>query len=191
MSLNDSASTLSAEDRGILRKLAHASIEEGLTGGELTVEVSDYSAALQALRASFVTVHVRNELHGCMGSLEPERPLVVDVVKNAYAAAFRDPRFSALSPREYEYLDVHISLLSIPEPMEFESEEDLLRQLRPGVDGLVLIEGHRRGTFLPAVWETLADSREFLRHLKHKAGLPQDYWSESIKIQRYTAESIP
>ena len=59
------------------------------------------------------------------------------------------------------------------------------------MDGLVLIEGHRRGTFLPAVWETLADSREFLRHLKHKAGLPRDYWSDSIKIQRYTAESIP
>lgn len=191
MSLSNSASTLSAEDRDILHRLARASIERGLRGGELTVDARDYSATLQALRASFVTVHVRAQLRGCIGSLEPERPLVVDVVKNAYAAAFRDPRFSGLTPQEYEFLNLHISILSAPEPMKFESEEDLLRQLRPGVDGLVLSERRRRGTFLPAVWETLADPREFLRQLKHKAGLPQDYWSDAIRIQRYTTESIP
>ena len=191
MSLSDSASTLSSEDRDILHKLARSSIEKGLAGAQLTVEVSDYSAALRVLRSSFVTIHVRAALHGCIGSLEPERPLVADVVKNAYAAAFRDPRFSGLTPQEYEFLDVHISVLSVPQPMEFESEEDLLRQLRPGIDGLVLTERRHCGTFLPAVWESLADPREFLRNLKHKAGLPQDYWSDAIRIQRYTTESIP
>lgn len=185
------ASALAAADRRALLELAHASIEQGLCGGFLHVQAEEHAAALQAPRASFVTLHLARALRGCIGSLEARRPLVLDVVENARAAAFRDPRFPALTRPEFERLEIQLSLLTAPEPMEFRSEEDLLAQLRPGVDGLVLQERHHRGTFLPAVWQTLPGPREFLHHLKRKAGLPADYWSATLRIERYTAESIP
>jgi len=134
---------------------------------------------------------VETSLRGCIGTLEPQWALVLDVAKNARAAAFEDPRFPALTWPEFDRLEAHVSVLSMPEPMQFESEEDLLAQLRPGVDGLILEESFYRGTFLPAVWESLAEPQEFLRHLKQKAGLHPDYWSDTIKVQRYTTESIP
>ena len=113
-----------------------------------------------------------------------------DVAENAFAAAFRDPRFPPLRPDEYPRLEYHISILNPPEPMTVTSEADLLQQLRPGVDGLVLIEGARRATFLPSVWEQLPDPRQFLAHLKMKAGLPADYWSDSLRFERYTVEEF-
>jgi AmmeMemoRadiSam system protein A len=113
------------------------------------------------------------------------------VASNAYSAAFEDPRFAPLERGEFERLDIHLSLLSAPEPIQFGSEKDLLAQIRPSLDGLVLEEGARRGTFLPSVWEQLPDPVEFLRHLKRKAGLPADYWSATLRVSRYTSESIP
>jgi AmmeMemoRadiSam system protein A len=122
--------------------------------------------------------------------LEARQPLVNDVAYNAFAAAFSDPRFQPVSNDEREHLEFHISVLTPATPMTFDSEEDLLKQIRPGIDGLVLEDGQYRGTFLPAVWESLPDAESFLQHLKQKAGLPQDYWSETIKISRYTTESF-
>ena len=182
---------LMPEQKQQLLQLAGESIKKGLCGETLAVRATDYSEPLRVLRATFVTLHVEAQLRGCIGTLEARQTLVEDVVSNAYSAAFRDPRFSALTWPEYERLDIHISLLSLPEPVEFASEEDLLAQLRPQVDGLIIEEGFYRGTFLPSVWEHLPEPREFLRHLKHKAGLPPDYWSSRIRVQRYTAESIP
>jgi AmmeMemoRadiSam system protein A len=182
---------LSRAARALLLELSRSSIREGLAGGMLRVDHSEYAPELQVPRASFVTLHVEAELRGCIGSLEALRPLVVDVVENAYAAAFQDPRFPALTSSEFARLDIHLSILSVPEPMRFDSEQDLLAQLRPGVDGLILEESYRRGTFLPAVWDSLREPREFLRHLKMKAGLAPDYWSDRIKVRRYTAEFIP
>lgn len=170
--------------------LARQSIEQGLSGKELHIRAGDYSPVLQQERATFVTLRVNGELHGCIGTLEAELPLVSDVVKNAHAAAFRDPRFSALTRADFERIDVHISILGPPVPIHCTSEDDLIKQLRPGIDGLILMEGRLRGTFLPAVWDTLPDAREFLRHLKHKADLPADYWSDTIKFERYTTESF-
>jgi hypothetical protein len=88
-------------------------------------------------------------------------------------------------------LHIHISVLSPPQPLAFESEQDLLAQLRPGVDGLILEERYARGTFLPSVWEQLPEPLDFLRHLKRKAGLPVDYWSTQLRVSRYTTESFP
>ncbi|MFP5348765.1 MAG: AmmeMemoRadiSam system protein A [Gammaproteobacteria bacterium] len=192
MALTSFADTdsLSAADRKTLLDAARQSIASGLSGARLTIDVQYYPAALQVPRATFVTLHVRGELRGCIGSLEPRRPLIEDVVDNAYAAAFRDTRFAALTAADLDHLSVHLSLLSPLAPMRFESEDDLLRQLRPGVDGLVLAEHHHRGTFLPAVWESLPTPREFLRRLKEKAGLPPDYWSDTITVERYTVESL-
>jgi AmmeMemoRadiSam system protein A len=124
-----------------------------------------------------VTIKVADELRGCIGSIEPRRILVIDVVKNAHAAAFSDPRFPALTKEEFEHLHAHISVLGPCEAIAFTSEEDLLRRLRPGIDGVILEEGASRATYLPSVWETLPDPYEFLTQLKLKAGLPKDYWS--------------
>lgn len=182
---------LGAEERRTLLELARASVRKGLCGETLAVRAEAYPPTLRAPRASFVTLKVEGRLRGCVGSLEARLPLVVDVVRNAHAAAFRDPRFPALTWPEFERLDIHLSLLTPPEPLAVGCEEELLALLRPGVDGLVLSEGARRGTFLPSVWEELPEPHEFLRHLKLKAGLPADYWSPTLRIERYTTESIP
>lgn len=182
---------LSEEDRQTLLEVAAASVRHGLdTGRPLQLDVSRYSPPLQAPGASFVTLNIGGQLRGCIGMLEPVRPLVEDVAENAFAAAFRDPRFPPVSPAEYDLLEYHISILNRPEPMQFESEADLIRQLRPGVDGLILEDRGHKGTFLPAVWESLPDPADFLRHLKMKAGLPPDYWSDTLKVWRYTVEEF-
>jgi AmmeMemoRadiSam system protein A len=146
---------------------------------------------LQEKRATFVTLTINGDLRGCIGMLEACRPLAEDVAANACAAAFEDPRFEPLSQKELERTDIHISVLSAPEELEFSSEADLLAQIRPGVDGLILQDGCRRGTFLPSVWEELPDQDLFLMHLKMKAGLPNTYWSDTLRIFRYTAEYFP
>jgi AmmeMemoRadiSam system protein A len=182
---------LNTENQRILRELAYSSIKHGLeTGKPIDVDTSQYSAELQAKTATFVTLHLDKKLRGCIGILKPIRPLVEDVAYNAWAAAFTDNRFMPLSAREFGDLDVHISILGIPEDVDFSSEDDLVHKIRPGVDGLILEEGFNKGTFLPSVWESLTDPRIFLNHLKLKAGLPEDYWSDQIKVKRYTVEEF-
>lgn len=178
------------EDRKALLQTARDSIVLGLAGEQLRPQPAEFSVRLQREGASFVTLKKRGALRGCIGTLEACQPLVIDVAQNAHAAAFRDPRFPALEPAELESLEYHISILTSPEPMPVESEADLLAQLRPQVDGLVIEEGYRRGTFLPAVWEQLPDPKEFLSHLKQKAGLPPNYWSDRIRVSRYTSLNI-
>ena len=157
-------------------RLAKDSIGWGLRYGRpLKVKLQDYDAALSEPGACFVTLNRHGQLRGCIGSLEAQRPLAEDISENAYAAAFRDPRFNPLQASELEDLELSISLLTPPQPMQFTSEQDLLEQIRPGVDGLILEQGYHRGTFLPSVWQQLPDKREFLRHLKLKAGLPVDF----------------
>jgi AmmeMemoRadiSam system protein A len=122
--------------------------------------------------------------------LDAYRPLVVDVVHNAYAAAFSDPRFNPVTGKELDDLQIGISILSPSEELIFDSEAHLLELLRPGIDGLILKEGRHRGTFLPSVWESLPDRRQFLENLKLKADLPLTYWSCSIQVYRYTTQAI-
>lgn len=150
-----------------------------------------YTPALRAPAATFVTLHVGGALRGCIGTLDPFQPLVVDTAENAYAAAYRDPRFPALTEREFGRLDIHIAVLGTPEPLAFTSEQDLIARLRPGVDGLILHERGRRGTFLPSVWDAIPDPCDFLAQLKRKAGLAPDYWSGTIRVFRYDTVSIP
>lgn len=187
--------SLSEEDRDTLHKVARASIQYTLEQGrearyDTTMVLSDYPPALQEKRATFVTLHMDHDLRGCIGTLEARQPLVLDVAHNARAAAFEDPRFPLLTHEEFAGVSIHISVLSIPEPLSFESQQDLVSQLRPGTDGLILTTGSRKGTFLPSVWDSLPTPEQFLGHLKLKAGLPADYWSDAIKIERYTTESF-
>ena len=135
--------------------------------------------------ATFVTLTKAGALRGCIGSLEPARPLGEDVAHNALAAAFRDPRFPALGAAEWPECRVEVSLLSSPKPLRFADEADLLAQIRAGEDGLVLEADGKRGTFLPQVWESIADKRLFVRELVKKAGLPADVRLTRCKVSRY------
>jgi hypothetical protein len=137
-----------------------------------------------------VTLHENGELRGCIGALQAYQPLAADVAEHAHAAAFNDPRFPPVAEPELALLHISISVLGAPEPMQFESEQDLLRQLRPGEDGLILQDGPNRGTFLPSVWGSLPDRNDFWRHLKAKAGLPPGHWSDTLKVSRYTTLSF-
>lgn len=151
---------------------------------------SDLQAAvdrknLQKPGATFVTLTRFGRLRGCIGSLEAWRPLAEDVAENAIAAAFRDPRFPPLSPEEWPDTRIEVSLLSPPEPILFVNEADALAQLRPGIDGIILTGAGRRSTYLPQVWEQLPEPAAFLASLKHKAGLPVDWWGADVRLQRY------
>lgn len=141
-------------------------------------------------RACFVTLRYHDALRGCIGSLTATEPLIDNVAHNAHSAAFNDTRFEPVNAEELEGLTIHISILSETQAIEFSSEQELLLQLRPGIDGLLLSDGHYRGTFLPSVWKQLPAPDDFFRQLKIKAGLVEDYWSDSLKIERYTVESI-
>ncbi len=186
-----SNTSVGRSSRKILLDIARASIQHGLNQGKpLRIDPADYPMELQVEQACFVTLQIAGELRGCIGHLQAMQPLVRDVTENAWAAAFKDPRFPPLRQSEFNRLEIHISILSPPQTMWFTSQQDLLSQIRPGIDGLILTEGRRRGTFLPSVWESLPDKADFLAHLKNKAGLATDYWSDSIEISRYTSESI-
>lgn len=174
-----------------LLDIARRSIRHGLEHGQaLPLVASDEPEALQAQRASFVTLERLGQLRGCIGHLEAITALACDVAENAYAAAFRDPRFAPLSAQELDDLQIKISVLTPPEPITFSTEAELLAAIEPGVDGLILSEGGRRGTFLPSVWDQLPDPKHFLGHLKQKAGFAPDYWSPHIAVSRYRTESF-
>jgi len=154
---------------------------KGGAGHELPVELTEK-------RATFVTLTLSGHLRGCIGMLEACRPLARDVAQNAVSAAFHDPRFPPLSRDEFDALNISISVLSPPEEMTFSSEADLKEKIRLGIDGLILQEGFQKGTFLPSVWEELPEREIFFEHLKLKAGLPAGYWSDTLRVFRYTAE---
>jgi len=138
--------------------------------------------------ATFVTLTQNGGLRGCIGSLEAWRSLGEDVRANAQAAAFRDPRFPPLAPDELEHTRVEVSLLTPAMPLTFSDEADALRQLRPGTDGLIFECRGRRGTFLPQVWESLPEPKQFFAHLKQKAGFLPDFWSPDVKLYRYEVQ---
>jgi len=186
-----SAEPLDARARGLLAGLARRSIEDALAGRATEVDVDALPERLRRPGASFVTLERDGELRGCIGSIEARRPLAEDVVENARAAAFYDPRFPPLERRELGGLDIHLSVLTPSEPLPAASEAELLAALAPGEDGLILEEGPRRSTFLPQVWESLPEPRDFLRQLKRKAGLPPDHWSPDLRFRRYRVETIP
>lgn len=166
----------------VLLSLARAAI-----AAELGIEhaASDTHPWLRQPGACFITLTAAAQLRGCIGTLRAHRALLEDVRANAVAAAFRDPRFKPLAASEFSGVAVEISVLSALEPMTVADEQDAIRQLRPGVDGVVFQYGHHSGTFLPQVWESLAEPAEFLAHLRYKAGLPPDFWDSEVKLSRY------
>jgi AmmeMemoRadiSam system protein A len=173
-------------DRGqTLLHLARAAIAKEL--GFLSDEFprADW---LEEPGATFVTLTLHGQLRGCIGSLEAYRPLIDDVRYNAVASAFSDPRFDPLDKEEFADVLIDVSLLSPQEQIRYSSEQDALAQLNPGIDGVVLEYGRHRATYLPQVWAQLQQPQVFLAHLKNKAGLPEDFWSDDIRLSRYTVQ---
>lgn len=177
--------------RQLLHEIARHSIRYGLTHhGAPRIEVKTLPPPLQIPSASFVTLEINGRLRGCIGTLDPYRPMAEDVNANAYSAAFSDPRFPPLEAEEEPHLDVRISILQPATPIICRSEAELLQQLQPGVDGLILCHEGHRATFLPSVWSDLRHPREFVRHLKQKAGLPANYWNDRLQFFRYETEAF-
>jgi len=173
----------------ILLSLARHAIERRLSDRPRPLSVPALPL-LQEPGACFVTLHKDGHLRGCIGSPLAWRPLGEDVTENAVRAAFSDPRFPPVGADEMFRIKLSLSLLTPPEPMSFADEDDLLDQLRPEVDGLIIEDGDRHALFLPAVWRQLPDRRDFLDHLKTKAGIPLDYRSPTLRASRFTAEEF-
>lgn len=175
-----------------LLHLAATSLRHTLvTGKPFAVDPAAHAPELATHGASFVTLRRKDEsLRGCIGSARAWRPLIVDIAGNAAAAAFEDPRFKPLKPDELDGLWLSISVLTAPEPLPASSEAELLSQIRPGEDGLILSENGRGGVLLPQVWEMLPDPAGFVAALKDKAGLARDYWSQTLRVQRFASVTI-
>lgn len=174
-----------------LLDVARTSVEHGLEhGAQLRIDARDYPVPLREALACFVTLNRLGRLRGCIGTLEAQRPLIEDLAANAYKSAFEDPRFAPLAFEELDDLEIEVSVLSTPEPMNVQSEAELIAALEPGVDGLVIDDGRHRATFLPKVWEDLQRPVEFLEHLWAKAGLDAHEWPANLRCQRYRAENF-
>jgi len=175
-----------------LLRVAAASIKRGVSHGRaINVDLSTFPDSLQIKAACFVTIEKDGgKLRGCIGSLEAHAPLVNDCVTNAFKAAFKDPRFPQVGADELSDLSLHISVLSPSFPMTFNDQKDLLSQLRPHIDGLIIEDGAMRAIFLPSVWEKIEDKEQFLSHLKLKAGMRADHWSSTFKAWRFISEGV-
>jgi len=183
---------LTSEEQLTLLRLAREAITQAVNRQEPPAADADAVAEnLQRDGASFVTLTRQGRLRGCIGSLEARRSLATDVRENAINAAFSDPRFPPVSAEELDDLRIEVSVLSAPEPLAYDSPDDLVARLRPGVDGVVIERGWNRATFLPQVWEKLPDPHQFLQHLCLKARLPADaYHQPGLDVYTYQVEKF-
>jgi len=180
-----------AEQETLLGLAREALLESVHTGRQPRVDESGLTPALREPRGCFVTLTHHGELRGCIGNTQPRDPLFRAVMNNACGAAFRDTRFSSVRGPEIPELEIEISGLTEPAPLAFASAEDLLRKLRPHVDGVVLKVEDRTGTFLPQVWEKISSPRDFMDKLARKARLPKSAWSgRGAVVSTYQVESF-
>jgi AmmeMemoRadiSam system protein B/AmmeMemoRadiSam system protein A len=173
----------------LVERARAALVHEVGTGEPDPLDDAEVPARLRLLGASFVTLRRTGRLTGCIGSLEACRPLWRDVVHNARAAAFEDPRFAPVAPEDLPDLGVKVSVLSATEPLPGERDA-LAALLRPGVDGVLIEAEGQRGTFLPSVWEAVPSTDRFLAALLTKAGLPDDDWPAGLRAARYTTDEF-
>lgn len=180
---------LSQAEKTFLMEIARNSIEKNLKkNSKWTPPINELTESLKKPGASFVTLYQNGELRGCIGSLRAKAPLAMDVAENAYAAANLDSRFEKI--KSMKNLVIEISVLSEPVRLSYKDEEDMLNQLKPGIDGVIIHTPSHHATFLPSVWSSLPDKKEFISRLKKKAGLERDYWSNDIEVSVYHTEKI-
>lgn len=156
---------------------------------------AEFSPMFNEIASCFVTLHEidnkgQEQLRGCIGSLQAYQSLLRDVIEHAFAAAFSDTRFPSVNNKELEKLVIQISILGPAEEISCENEVELIQQLIPYEDGLILDDGFNRATFLPSVWQQLSSKEKFVAHLKAKAGMEVKSWSEQIKAYRYKTISF-
>jgi len=183
---------LSDQERAILLRIARASISAAVTVAPLPeIQIHDQLPALQTHGASFVTLTKDGDLRGCIGTMEPYQPLILDVQEHAVAAAVSDHRFPQVSEQELDQIKIEISRLTPLQELPYNDVNELLESLRVGVDGVLISAGGRRATFLPQVWEQLPTPEQFLSHLCQKMGNTSDYWkNQHIEIYTYQVEKF-
>lgn len=179
-------------EKQTLLRLARTSIEHAVKGKKIPpLDASSLTPALKENGASFVTLTIHGGLRGCIGALEAYQPLAEDVCEHAVAAALHDPRFPPVNESELDGINIEVSRLTAPHELEYSSSADLLKKLRPQVDGVILKYGHRRATFLPQVWEKIPDPVEFLEQLCCKMGAPASLWRDAkLQVHIYQVEEF-
>ena len=183
---------LTPEEQKTLLRLAREAIEHAVKGEKLPpLDTSALSPTLGGEGASFVTLTIRSQLRGCIGTLEAYQPLAEDVREHAVAAALEDPRFPRVTRDELEGIQIEVSRLTRPLPLDYRDANDLPSKLRPYVDGVILKDGFRRATFLPQVWEKIPDPSEFLDNLCYKMGAGRDHWRRKhLEVLIYQVEEF-
>ncbi len=183
---------LTADERAVLMRIARQSLEEGVKGNMPSpLDLASLPETLQAEGATFVTLTRKGELRGCIGALEAHQALAQDVQEHAVAAALQDYRFPPVSPEELPDIDIEISRLTPTRALEYDTPENLLKLLRPCIDGVVLKYGGRRATFLPQVWEKIPDPAVFLSYLCQKMGASPDLWQrKKLEVFIYEVEEF-
>ena len=183
---------LTSEEKQTLLSIARQSIESAVKGERSPKQDPVLlTPRLKELGASFVTLTVRGELRGCIGALEPYQALADDVHEHAIAAALQDPRFPPVGPNELNEINIEVSRLTVPYPLEYSTSEDLIQKLRPHVDGVILRDGMRRATFLPQVWEKIPNPAKFLDNLCYKMGAAPDTWKRKhLEVLIYQVEEF-
>ena len=177
---SDSSQTLKKHQGQALIKLARQTIAESLGKKSIPVDPRTLDdSAFQDHRGTFVTLTINKQLRGCIGNLDATESILAGIKRNAMNAAFHDPRFSPLKARELDQVDIEVSILTEPEPLEYGDSKELISKLRVHVDGVILRKGSASATFLPQVWEQLPRPEQFLSHLCMKAGLPADDWEKN------------
>lgn len=184
--------SLSVAERTALLQVARETLTHAVKGEQLPpLDLAAYPPRLREPRATFVTLTLDDQLRGCVGAIEPRRPLVEDVRENTIAAAFYDPRFPPVSVDELEGIAIELSILSPLKPLAYEKPHDLLETLRPNIDGVLIRYGDLRATFLPKVWEKIPDPVTFLDHLCFKMGVSPDFWrTNHLEVFTYQTETF-
>ncbi len=183
---------LSPEEGAFLLRLARQAIQEAVLGERPCPPVlEELPARLRAPGSTFVTLTIHGELRGCIGGLEAYQPLAMDVYQHAVGAAFQDYRFPPVQSYELERLEIEVSRLTPPRRLEYSQPEELPGKLKPGIDGVIVLDGARRATFLPQVWQKLNSPEEFLDHLCVKMGAPPDLWRiKPLQVMVYQVEEF-
>jgi AmmeMemoRadiSam system protein A len=185
--------TLTPEEQKTLLRLAREAMERGVRGEELPpLDLAALPSILREEGSTFVTLMSHEQLRGCVGSLEAYQSLAEDVRVHAVAAALKDPRFPPVQEEELSGIQIEISRLTRPIPLEYKDAEDLLSKLRPHVDGVILRDNfYHRATFLPQVWEKIPDPVEFLNNLCYKMGVEPELWRRRhFEVLTYQAEEF-
>lgn len=184
--------SLTLEEKTILLKIARESIVKAVKGKtKIKLDISTLPVQLQEDGASFVTLTKAGRLRGCIGTLEAYQALALDVQEHAIAAALEDYRFPTLTPQELDKTSIEISRLTQPEDFEYQSTDELLKGLHPGIDGVILKDGFRRATFLPQVWKNLPDPADFLSQLCMKMGSAPNLWHKQLlEVKTYQVEEF-